>query len=145
MAAMPDHGAHETMSKGMVVSNVRANMALPSDTGSFWMDITNNTDTDDMLIGAEVAGCGAIELHEMAIENDVMLMQEVAGGEIPLPAGETVTLKKGGLHIMCIGKTEALEVDSTVHITVNFAHAESAHIMAPVVAPGEDMPKKHDG
>ena len=126
--------------KGMIVKNVVANMAMPTDTGSFWMDITNNTGQDDALIGAEVAGCGAVELHQMSFENDVMKMSEVEGGRIPIPAGEMVQLQRGGLHVMCINKAGALKPDSTIDITLNFEHADPITMEAPVVTPGDDMP-----
>ncbi|MBE2220183.1 MAG: copper chaperone PCu(A)C [Anaerolineae bacterium] len=120
----------------MVIENVQANMAMPSDTGSVWVKITNNTGQDDALIGAEMAGCGAIELHNMFMENDVMIMREVEGGQIPIPAGETVELKQGGLHIMCIGKEAPLELGSSIDVALNFTNAGTMTVSATVVEPG---------
>jgi len=121
----------------LTVANVQANLALPSSTGSVWLLIMNGTDTDDALIGAEIPGCGVIELHEMMMKNDVMVMQQVAGGQIPIPAGETVELKRGGLHIMCIEKAAPRAVGSTVDIVLHFANAGDIAVTAPVVDPGE--------
>lgn len=128
-----------TDSGEMVIENVQANMAMPSDTGSVWVKITNNTGQDDALIGAELAGCGAIELHNMTMENDVMIMREVEGGEIPIPNGETVELKQGGLHIMCIGKEAPLELGTSVDIALNFANAGTIDVTGEVVEPGGMM------
>ena len=69
------------------------------------MKIHNGTGTDDELVGAEFEGCGAIELHNMFMEKDVMVMREVEGGKIPIPAGETVELKPGGYHLMFMQRT----------------------------------------
>lgn len=121
----------------LTVDNVRANMSVPSDTGSFWMEITNNSATDDALVGAEFEGCGVIELHEMVMEGDVMEMHQVEGGQIPIPAGETVELKPGGLHIMCIDKAAPLEAGSSVTLVLQFANAGAIEVVAEVVAPGE--------
>lgn len=127
----------------MVIENVQANMTMPSNTGSVWLKITNNTGQDDALTGAEMAGCGTIELHDMMMENDVMIMREVEGGEIPIPAGETIELKKGGLHIMCIGKEAPLEKGTSVDIALNFANAGTIDVTGTVVEPGEMMNMDH--
>lgn len=130
-------GTGNEASGELTVSNVRANMTLPSDTGSLWMEIYNGTATDDALVGAEFAGCAAIELHDMVMENDVMIMREVEGGRIPIPAGETVELKQGGLHVMCIGKETPLEAGTTLEVALQFEKAGTINVTADVVAPGE--------
>jgi hypothetical protein len=101
------------------------------------MEIHNGTDMDDALIGAEFDGCVAIELHDMIMENDVMVMRPVEGGQIPIPAGETVELKKGGLHVMCIGKEAPLEAGSSLDVALKFANAGDIAVTAVVVEPGE--------
>lgn len=132
MAEMPEMVAGE-----LTVQNVRANLSLPSTAGSVWMLIMNGTETDDAFVGAEIAGCGVIELHDMIMENDIMIMQEVEGGEIPIPAGEVVELKQGGLHVMCIDKEAPLELGTTVDIALQFANAGTINVTGEVVAPGE--------
>jgi hypothetical protein len=122
---------------GLVIKNVHANMTLPSDTGSFWMEITNNGSADDALVGAGVDGCSVIELHEMVMDNDVMVMRQVEGGRIPIPAGETVTLKQGGLHVMCIGKEAPLQLGSSIDIALRFENAGTVNATAIVVEPGQ--------
>lgn len=134
-----DTAADSAESGEMVIQHVQANMTLPSDTGSVWVTITNNTGQDDALTGAEMAGCSAIELHNMTMDGDVMVMREVEGGKIPIPNGETVELKQGGLHIMCIGKDAPLELGSTIDITLNFANAGDIAVTAKVVEPGGMM------
>lgn len=142
-----DMGGHDHMHRsdstavidvdGLLVENVRANLSLPSTTGSVWVKITNTTDADEALIGAVIPGCGVIELHDMMMKGDVMVMQQVEGGEIAIPAGETVELQRGGLHIMCIQKEAPLEVGSEIDITFEFANAGEVEVTAPVVAPDD--------
>lgn len=127
--------ASESTAEPITVENVRANMMLPTDTGSFWMVITNNSDTDDALLGATVDGCGVIELHDMMMENDVMVMRPVAGGQIPIPAGQTVELKPGGLHVMCLQKAAPLELGTKVTIELEFANAGTIAVEGEVVEP----------
>lgn len=136
-------GSDSPESGEMVIENVQANMTMPSDTGSVWVKITNNTGQDDALVGAEVPGCGTIELHNMVMDGDVMVMRQVEGGEIPIPNGEIVELKQGGLHIMCIGKEAPLAVGDSLDITLNFANAGTMDVTASVVEPGGMMNMEH--
>ncbi len=141
------HGSGEAAATigDLTISDVRANMTLPTETGSFWMFITNHGTADDALIGAEVDGCGVIELHDMMIDDEgVMTMFEVAGGRIVIPAGETVELKRGGLHVMCLQKAAPLTEGTTTEITLEFANAGKVTVTADVVSPGEMPGMGHD-
>lgn len=140
----PTPAEEPSAEEGITVAHVQANMTLPSETGSFWMEITNNSGEDDALVGAEVDGCGTIELHDMVMDDDVMVMRQVEGGKIPVPAGETVMLKKGGLHVMCIGKEAPLEKGTSIDIALQFENAGTIDVTAKVVEPGE-MPMGMDG
>ncbi len=132
------------LSGELTVQNVQANLALPTDTGSVWMLISNGTEEEERLLGAQIDGCGTVELHDMLIdENDVMIMRQVEGGEIIIPAGQTVELKRGGLHMMCLQKVAPLEPGTEIEIVLQFANAGDISITAPVVAPG-DMPMETD-
>lgn len=124
----------------LTVDNVSANLTLPSDTGAVYMQITNGTEVDDALIDATVPGCGTIELHEMVMDGDVMRMRQMEGNRIPVPAGETVMLQRGGLHVMCIDKTGEFAVGDEVPVTLQFENAGTIEVMAMVIEPGE-MPE----
>lgn len=121
----------------ITVDNVTANLTLPTETGALYMRIINNTDVDDALLGATVPGCGAVELHEMVMQDDVMTMRQLEGNRLPIPAGETVTLESGGRHVMCFGKTGDFTVGQAVPITLEFDIAGTMGVSAEVVAPGE--------
>ena len=84
-------------------------------------------------MAAKTEACGTVELHEMYMkENDVMGMRQVPGGTIPVPAGETVELKVGGLHVMCIDKQAAFEVGDKIPITLEFANAGEINVTADI-------------
>ena len=82
-----------------------------------------------------------------------MKMRQVDG--LDLPAGQAVTLKPGGYHIMLTGLTRPLKEGETVSLTLSFAKAGSREVTAPVekigaMGPdahgahgGTDMPMKH--
>lgn len=130
-----DDGGH------LIVGNVLANLSLPMPNGAVYMTITNGTADDDALIDAAVPGCDAVELHEMIMENDVMVMRQMEGNRIPIPAGETVVLQRGGLHVMCIGKTAEFAVGESVPVTLTFEKAGTMEVTAEVIDPGETAPE----
>ncbi|MBK8988341.1 MAG: copper chaperone PCu(A)C [Chloroflexi bacterium] len=106
-------------------------MAAPN--GAFYMTIVNNTDKDEQLLSASANVCAVVELHEMyMMDNNAMGMRQVTGGVIVIPAGETVELKVGGLHVMCIDKTRALELGETIPVTLNFANAGEMTVNAEI-------------
>ncbi|MEM7797759.1 MAG: copper chaperone PCu(A)C [Chloroflexota bacterium] len=103
-----------------------------SETSAFYMTISNGTDTDEVLQSATVEMCGLVELHEMMMDGDVMMMQEVDGGEIVIPAGKAVMLQPGGLHVMCIDKDGDLAAGDTVPIILNFQNAGTLEVSAEI-------------
>lgn len=129
----------------LVVENVMGNLSLPMPNGAVYMTITNGTGSDDALIDAAVSGCGTVELHEMVMVNDVMEMRQMEGNRIPIPAGETVMLQRGGLHVMCIGKTGDFTVGQSVPVTLTFENAGTMEVTAEVIEPGEMSPEMKMG
>lgn len=91
-------------------------------TGAGYMTIKNTGSTDDRLIAAETAMAGKSELHLMQVTDGVMTMRQVDGGVV-LPAGETVTLAPGGLHVMMMGLTGKLVEGETFPLTLTFEKA----------------------
>lgn len=88
-----------------------------------FMEITNNGSEDDRLIAVE-ADFNKVELHDHVIDaNGVAKMVHLAEG-IAVPAGETVMLKPGGLHVMFMGLGgEALEEGEKVEAVLVFEKA----------------------
>lgn len=73
------------------------------------------------------------ELHEGYMNDDgTMGMRHVDG--IALPAGETVELKPGGLHIMCMGKKVEFNEGSAFAIDLTFENEETRTISAEIQA-----------
>ena len=125
----------------LVVENVMGYLAMPTSNGAIYMTITNGTTSDDALIDAALPGCGTVELHEMVMEGDVMKMRQMEGNRIPIPAGQTVMLQRGGLHVMCIGKTSEFAVGDSVPVTLTFEKAGVMEVTAKVIDPGEMAPE----
>lgn len=101
--------------------------------GAFYMNVVNNTNEDDTLLSATSEACGVVELHEMYMkENDVMGMRPVPGGTIPVAAGETVELKVGGLHVMCLDKQVEFTVGDEIPVTLTFENAGEMEVTAEI-------------
>ncbi len=106
--------------------------------GGGFVVIKNSGSADDVLVAAESDVADRVELHEMVMENDVMKMRPLKDG-IPVPAGGTVELKPGGLHMMFMGVKEPFVEGGTVKVKLTFKNAGSADVVLPV---GPAAPKK---
>ncbi|CAD7046017.1 hypothetical protein REJC140_04036 [Pseudorhizobium endolithicum] len=90
-----------------------------------------NTGGADRLVSATSAAAETVELHEMAMEGEVMKMRKLNNG-IDVPAGETVELKPGGLHMMFMQVKTPFKEGDTVAVTLTFEKAGSVDIKLPV-------------
>lgn len=68
------------------------------------------------LLSASSPVAGVVEIHEMAMDGNVMKMRAVAA--LDLPAGKAVDLKPGGYHVMLMDLKKPLNAGDTVPITL---------------------------
>ncbi|MFN7121454.1 MAG: copper chaperone PCu(A)C [Hydrogenophaga sp.] len=92
---------------------VRATVAQQTSTGAF-MQLTAQADTRVMQVSSPIAG--VVEIHEMAMDKDVMKMRAVPA--LPLPAGKTVELKPGGYHVMMMDLKGPVKAGDVVPVTL---------------------------
>ncbi len=97
--------------------------------------VRNDGGEADRLIAVESPAAGRVELHEMTMENDVMKMRKLDDG-IAIPAGETVELKSGGLHLMFMDVATPFGEGQTVPLTLTFEKAGKVDYVLPVGAAG---------
>lgn len=105
--------------------------------GGGYMEITNGGDTDDVLVSATVAEdiAGMVQLHEMAMDDGVMRMGEIEDG-IVIPAGETVVLESGGLHVMFMRLPKGLDDGAKIPATLTFRDAGEVDVVFNVETRG---------
>ncbi|CUX32831.1 MULTISPECIES: copper chaperone PCu(A)C [Agrobacterium] len=96
--------------------------------GGGYVTIKNTGDSDDKLIGVESSSAGRAEIHEMAMVNDVMKMRKLDDG-IVIPAGQTVELKPGGLHMMFFDVKKPFAEGDKVPVTLIFEKAGKVEIV----------------
>jgi copper(I)-binding protein len=88
----------------------------------------------DQLISASSPVAGEVQLHEMAMEGNVMKMRQVK--EVVVPAGGAVELKPGGMHLMFMNIKAPLTAGETVPVKLKFAKAGEVEVKMPVNAMG---------
>ena len=110
----------------------RATLAGQS-TGGGYLKL-DNAGADDKLLSASAEVSGSVELHSMSMEGDVMRMRQVDG--VALPAGKTVELKPGGLHIMFVGLKTPLKAGDSFPMKLKFQKAGEVTVTVNVEASG---------
>lgn len=95
---------------------VRATVAQQKATGAF-MQLTAKVDTRLVAVKSPVAG--VVEVHEMAMEKDVMKMRALTAG-LSLPAGKPVELKPGSYHVMLMDLKGPVKAGDVVPVTLVF-------------------------
>lgn len=94
---------------------VRGTVATQKASGAF-MRLTPSANA--RLISAQSPVAGVVEIHEMAMENDIMKMRQIPG--LDLAAGRTMELKPGGYHVMLMDLKQQLKGGESVPITLVF-------------------------
>lgn len=92
--------------------------------------ITNNTDTDITLVGGSSDIAPMVEVHEVVMSGGAMTMQKKEGG-IVIPAGESVTLEPGGLHVMLMDLKQAILDGDQITLTLDFEGADAQTLTLP--------------
>lgn len=100
-----------------------------------------NKGAADQLVSVSSPVAGEVQLHEMAMEGNVMKMRQVK--DIAVPAGGAVELKPGGLHLMFMNIKAPLTAGETVPVKLKFAKAGEVEVKMPVNAMGNPGAMKH--
>jgi periplasmic copper chaperone A len=103
--------------------------------GGGFLKITNTGATPDRLISASSPVAELVQVHEMKMDGNVMRMREVEKG-LEIPAGGSVTLAPGGLHLMMMGLKAPLAKDTRVPLTLVFEKAGRIEVELAVEAMG---------
>ena len=69
------------------------------------------------LVAGSSPVAGIVEIHEMAMDGNVMRMRALPAG-LDLPAGKPVDLKPGGYHVMLMDLKQPVKEGDTVPVTL---------------------------
>lgn len=126
------------------VSSAWARPAVPGQTGTgAFMTIMSKDGA--RLIGAASPVAGVVEIHEMAMDSNVMRMRAIPSLE--LPAGREVQLKPGGHHVMLLDLKQPLKVGDKVPVELRLETRDGKRVTQQVqvevrsAAPGHDAHK----
>jgi len=128
--------AHDFQAGSLIVDHP---MAFPTPStamsGAGYFSVTNTGSQDDRLIGV-TADFPRVTLHGTEDDNGVMRMFDVDA--IDIPAGETVALEPGALHIMFMGLDgDPFEVGEEIPATLIFENAGEVDVVFYVEPRGE--------
>lgn len=116
--------AHDFTLGALEIHHPSARATLPGQpVGGGFMTIANKGEEADRLVSIAATDVSDdVQLHEMAMENDVMTMRQLPAG-VDLPAGATVELKPGGLHVMFMKIKHPLKEGEAFKATLTFEKA----------------------
>jgi copper(I)-binding protein len=113
-------------------------------TAAGYMVIANEGAAPDRLLGGASPVSAQLQVHEMTMDGGIMRMRQVAGGLV-VPAGGTVTLRPGGLHIMFIGLRQPLRAGERLPAVLRFERAGEVAVTFEVQALGGMPGAAHGG
>jgi copper(I)-binding protein len=108
-----------------------------AETGAAYLTIVSPA--GDHLTAVSTPVAQKAELHTMSMEAGVMRMRPLPG--IDLPAGQPVTLKPNGVHVMLMGLAKPLQVGQTFPLTLSFEKAAPREVSVTVEKAGAAGPQ----
>jgi copper(I)-binding protein len=134
LLATPARAHHDTTIGSIVIGHPWARAAGANTNGAAYMTLRNTGRDPDRLLMASTPVARTVELHTHIRDGEVMRMRPVS--DIPVPPGETVRLRPGGLHVMLIGLKEPLRQGTTVPLTLRFERAGETTVQLEIQAAG---------
>jgi copper(I)-binding protein len=92
--------------------------------------VTIQSPTADRLVSVSSPVAKKAELHTMSMQGMVMQMRPLAG--LDIPAGQPVTLRPGGEHIMLLGLNRPLREGQSFPLTLTFEKAGAREVTVAV-------------
>ena len=109
---------------------VRGTVAGQRSTGAFMRLMPT---ANARLVAARSPVARVVEIHEMAMEGDLMKMRQIPG--LDLAAGRAMELKPGGYHVMLMSLKQQLKGGQSVLLTLVFEDDRGKRFEQTLVAP----------
>ncbi|NEK18382.1 copper uptake system-associated protein [Rhizobium leguminosarum] len=111
----------------LTISHPASHAMVPgAKVGDGFVTITNNGTQPDRLIAARSARAGQVQLHQMKIDNGIMIMGELKGG-LSLPAGQTIKLAPD-YHLMFMNVEKPFKQGEKIDATLTFEKAGDVQV-----------------
>ncbi len=134
-----------TFTSGPITVSGAFTRAMPPNAPSAggYLTINNAGTMPDRLLGATSEAAGAVDLHEMKMEGEMMKMAPVAGG-LEIPAGGSVSLVPGnGYHLMLTNIGVPFEEGQCVEVTLKFEAAGELPVVLSIGPVTASAPPEH--
>ena len=112
-----------------------------ADAAGAYLVIRNSGQGMDRLVAGSSPVARAVEIHEMAMVNNVMTMRALPSG-LAIEPGKEMELKPGSYHVMLIGLKEPLRQGDVIPITLQFQDAGTTTLSFRVEAIGAQGPAR---
>ena len=116
----------------------------PRAPGGAYLTITNGGSESDRLVSVASPRAAKAEIHEMKMDNGVMTMRPLADG-VEIPAGATVMLAPGGLHIMLMRLSGPIRTGEAIPIVLRFERAGEISVEFTAAPIGAKEPPEQSG
>jgi copper(I)-binding protein len=113
-----------------MISDAWARPAAAGTQTAAYLTITN-PGAADTLLSANCADAASTMIHRTTTDASGMTGMSMMK-DLPVPAGATVRLEPGGMHVMMTGLTKAFEAGATVELRLTFEHAGLVVVTAAV-------------
>ena len=110
--------------------------------GAAYLAIVNSGSEDDRLTGAASSVAMRTEIHAHVERDGVMRMTKLDG--LDIPAGKTLVLKPGGLHIMLLRLRNPLKTGDRFDLELHFGSGVTKKVEVKVRSIG-GRPTRHEG
>jgi copper(I)-binding protein len=122
------------------VANAWVRAPVPGQpTAAAYLDLTSDRNLAVVAAGSPAAG--RVEMHSMTVDGGIMRMRALP--RIDLPAGKTVKLSPGGMHLMLLDLKQPMKAGDTVPLVLSLQPAGAGQsslttltVQAEVRAPG---------
>ncbi len=88
---------------------------------AIYLAISNETSKPAHVVSVTTERCGSTEIHESKLDDQqVMRMRPADANALTIDSGDTLEMRPGALHVMCIGLIEPFEDGDTFGYSVAF-------------------------
>ena len=108
-----------------------AGAAVSGQTSAAYLHIDNRGASDVTITAARSAAAMAVEFHQTIVENDIARMQPVSA--LSIPAGQSLHLHPGGMHIMLIDLMRDLTAGSVIAIELVLESGDLIALDLPIM------------
>ena len=94
--------------------------------GVAYFIVRNTGPAADAIVSASTPAAARVEFHQTTIADGMARMRPLR--EIAVPAGATVAIEPGGIHLMLVDLAAPLAAGTRVPLTLVFRHAGKAEL-----------------